>query len=242
MKKLTLLLTAAFFIGNAAYAQYIDVTKVYFSTTSNQTALDDTTLEKGATVTLRFDFQNNLSGNQDLSTGDSLTFGYSINGVDKGILNMSELGSNVANGSTVHAFLEDNYDLPNTYDSSFTVCAWPLYNPYAANTDPMNGRSCTDFKTEEDPNQTGGPTTGIEAVDAQNRALFFVNNRSVSYAFQSEHASNRISLIDLTGKEVMNAAVGAEGTIELGQEIPAGFYILSAKTATDQLVQKVLVD
>ncbi len=250
MKKLYTFILASVFAGGIN-AQQLDVIDLLFSEPggSFQNPMNDTALTKGDTARLWFIVTNNLSNSQALNAGDSLTFGWSVDGNNRGNLIMSNLTNNIANGSNLNAYLTNSFIIASTANTEFEVCTWPLYNPYQPNTDPMVGRHCTKFKTKNETTGGGnngggnnGGTTSINLVNVQGVSNFYINNRTISYAFNSVHVSNNIELIDLTGKVVFNEpAERKTGEIELSSDVAPGVYLLKATTATDAKIQKVYV-
>lgn len=230
----TFLFSLALLIGVGANAQYLDVTDIFFTAKgqSFNNPLPDTDLNPGDTVTLWFVFTNNLGGGQDLKKGDSLTFGWSIGGQNQGNLIMSSLGNNLANGSTLNAYLRNNYVLPNVPGQQFEICTWPLYNPYAANTDPTKGKHCTTFSIKKN-------NTSVQLVNSDNQSNFYLVNRSLNYNFNSE--DNTIEIYDLTGHLVQTNQVGYSGAIELNNEINSGVYIVKAANSISDVVLKIYV-
>lgn len=234
MKKIYVFTVAVLF-SMALNAQYLDVTSIVFTEPGGNPSspLPSMSLTPGDTVTMWFIFTNNLSGSQDLMAGDSLTFGWSINGADQGSLIMSSLGSNLTNGSSLNAYLRNSYVLPSTAGFDLKICTWPLYNPYAANTDPMNGRLCADFKGKS-------TTTSIAGYDGNIRS-FNVVNHTLNYQFGNGFESNKIELFNLTGKMVGEYFVGQSGSIELDGNLNSGVYILRVEASDEVSSQKVYI-
>ncbi|MBD80578.1 MAG: hypothetical protein CL840_16810 [Crocinitomicaceae bacterium] len=233
MKKLlTLTLLSMLTIG--LQAQYLDVTDIFFTKAGGSASnpLPSNDLTPGDTVTLWFVFKNNLSGAQDLKMGDSLTFGWSIDGTDQGTLIMSSLTADLTNGSSINAFLRNNYVLPTTPGFSLKICAWPLYNPYAANTDPNNGRYCSDFK--------GRIPSSLGWLNSDERS-FVVVNHSLNFNFGSGNESNAIELFSLTGARVGQYFVGQSGNIALDANLKSGIYILKATADGEISTQKIYI-
>jgi len=245
MKRLYTLLLAAIISGGLS-AQQLDVVDLLFSEPggSFQSPMNDTALEKGDTARLWFIVTNNLSNNQDLMQGDSLTFGWSVDGNNRGNLIMASLGNNISNGSNLNAYLTNSFVIVSTEDTEFEVCTWPLHNPYQANTDPMVGRHCTKFKTK---NETptgggGGGETSVELMSSDGVSNFFVIDRSINFQFSSSHISNNIELIDLTGKVILSENVAKkEGNVSISSQVAPGFYLLRASTVADSKIKKVYI-
>lgn len=251
MKKIYSLCAAVLIVG-AVNAQNLNVTNLLFSAPGGSVTapLNDTALEKGATARLWFIVENKLSGMQDLMMGDSLTFGWSIDGNDQGNLIMSSLNGTIANGSSMNAYLTNNFILPSTHNTNIEVCTWPLYNPYAPNTNPMTGRFCKTFKTKNETTGGGGGGGGggdtnatvVNLINPEGGSNFYVQNRSIEYNFNSIHSSNSIELIDLTGKSILSENVAQKtGSVSVSNEIAPGFYLLRAITVSDSEVIKVYV-
>ncbi len=258
MKKIYSICAAVLFAG-AINAQQLDVIDLLFSEPGGnfQSPMNDTALEKGDTARLWFIVTNNLSGMQGLTMGDSLTFGWSVDGNNRGNLIMNNLSANISNGSNLNAYLTNSFLVPNTAGTNFEVCTWPLYNPYQPNTDPMVGRHCTTFKTKSETTGgggggggTGGGGTGggdtnatsINLIDIHGLSNFYVNDRSIEFKFASSHVSNSIELIDLTGKVILSENVAEEeGSVAISEEVAPGFYLLRAFTVTDSDLKKVYV-
>ena len=246
MKKFYSLLSVILITG-AMNAQQLNVTDLLFTTPSGSIGnpLNDTALEKGTTVKLWFKVENKLLASQDLMVGDSLTFGWSIDGSDQGSLIMNSLNNTIANGSVMNAYLTNNYVLPTTHNTNIEICTWPLYNPYAANTDPMVGRKCKSFKTKnETPDGNGGDTTAtaVKLLNLNGGANFYVQNRSIEFVFNSENSSNSIELFNLTGKVIVSENVfEKEGSISVSSEVVSGFYLLRASTLSDSKIKKVYI-
>ncbi len=246
MKKLYLFISITI-IAIGLNAQQLDVVDLLFSEPggSFQSPMNDTALEKGDTARLWFIVTNNLANSQDLMQGDSLTFGWSVDGNSRGNLIMASLGNNIANGSNLNAYLTNTFVIPATQNTEFEVCTWPLYNPHQANTDPMVGRLCTKFKTKNETTgggNNGGGTTSIELLAQNGASNFYVNNRMINFQFSSKHISNKVDLIDLTGKVILSDNVAEKtGQIAISGDVAPGFYLLRASTLTDSKISKVYV-
>ena len=233
MKKIYVFTVAVLFTM-ALNAQYLDITSIIFTKAggSPSAPLPSKDLTPGDTVTMWFIFTNNLSGSQDLKKGDSLTFGWSIGGSDQGALIMSSLGSDLTNGSTLNAYLRNNYVLPKTEGFDLKICTWPLYNPYAPNTDPTKGGHCADFK--------GKSTSSLDGLNKDARSFNSVNH-SLNYQFGLEYETNKIELFNLTGKMVGQYFVGQSGSIELNVNLNSGIYILKSEASDGISTEKVYI-
>jgi hypothetical protein len=211
MKKL-LFVCALLFTGSTVLAQNITVTDVYF-TDQSSSRINDNELQPGDTVILWFSFDNDLD--TALATGDSLTFGWSISGVDQGTLIMSSLNQDIAIGGTVNAFLRTQYLMPDS--GSFEICAWPLYNPYRPNTDPMTGRFCNGNFEVELP----GPPSLIDELSAQYQSEVRIENGALNF---SSNGNTQVSIYDLQGRLVVNTTT-SNGYVHL-PEIGQGTFII----------------
>jgi len=233
MKKIYVFTLAVLF-AMASNAQYLDVTSIVFTEPGGNinSPLPSNELTPGDTVTMWFVFKNNLTGSQDIKKGDSLTFGWSINGADRGALIMNNLNNDITNGNSINAYLTNSYVLPNTPGFDLTVCAWPMYNPYAPNTDPKKGVHCADFK--------GKTPSSLNWID-ENYRSFKIVNHSLNYQFGVGYESNKIELYNLTGKMVGQYHVGQSGTIELDGNLNAGIYILKAEASDGISTEKVYI-
>ncbi len=212
MKKILFL---SFFIiaaSSLSAQNNIDVTDIYF-TNQNSQRIENDELMPGDTVILWFSWDNNLDST--LQMGDSLTFGWSIDGQDQGGLILSNLNQTVAPGGSVNAFLRTQYMLPTSGD--FDICCWPMYNPYNPNSDPTVGRFCNEAFEIEEP----GPPALIDELQAAYSSSVYVNNGALTF---ESNGLTSVNIFDLQGRLVLDANT-AEGSI-LFPELGNGTFIV----------------
>lgn len=225
MKKI-LFLSILVFASSSIFAQgNIDVTNVYFTDQNSQTIENDE-LTPGDTVILWFSWDNNLTS--ALQIGDSLTFGWSIDGVDQGGLILSSLNQTVAVGGSVNAFLRTQYMLPTSGD--FTICCWPMYNPYNPNTDPQVGRFCNEDFVIEVP----GPPALIDELQAAYSSAIHMNNGTLMF---ESNGFTQVSIYDLQGRVVLNSNT-SNGMLRL-PEMQHGTYVVRLMDAEGIRTSKV---
>ncbi|MGB0390687.1 MAG: T9SS type A sorting domain-containing protein [Salibacteraceae bacterium] len=220
-------------------AQYLNVTDVYFTDDPSTNGLPDDSLTPGQRLIVKFNFTNNLSGQQDLNVGDSITFGWSVLGTRIGTLGTRHWPNQMANGMSAKLYSHEDIPMPSDSCFSFEVCVWPLYNPYAPNTDSTKGGHCTTFKTL---GCTGSGTTDIILISEDNKSNFYVSSRSLYYQFPTGSEGNRIELYNLTGKKVFSETVQDQGLVDLKHEINNGIYIMKASNNESEIIQKIFIE
>lgn len=237
MKKIFILISSALFSLTLS-AQYLNVTDVYFVDDPSASASSDTGLTTGSQMILKFDFRNNLSGGQALNPGDSVTFGWSALGVRIGTLGTRSWPSPMANGLSAKLYSHEHIPLPRDSCFSWEVCVWPLFNPYAPNTDSLKGRHCTTFRTN---GCKGAQPTFIELKKDDNSSNFYVVNHILHFEFPIGSDNNNLELFNLAGVKVMSEQVSTQGTVDVSSNIKSGVYILKASNQESEVIQKVFI-
>lgn len=228
MTKKLFLFSAVFFTVIFAKSQNIAITDIFFTPIGGQPAdrIHPDSLNPGDTLTLWFIATNNL--NDDLLANDSITFGWSVDGQDRGTLIQSQRSQTWATGSSVNSFLTNSYVLPAS--GNFEICTWPLYNPYTPNTDPTAFRYCGDFSIKSAP--------PVNVANIQNNEMQVFSNNGKIFIENGEGLVN-IQIFDITGKIVdqnqQNLNIGNISTIDLSH-LKSGIYIFRA-LADNQLIK-----
>ena len=238
MKRIFILLLIAI-ISLEGYTQYLNVTDVYFTRDPSGPALPDTGLTPGEQLILKFDFKNNLGPGISLNPGDSVTFGWSVLGTTIGFLGTKHWPNHMAPGLSAKLYSHSTIPMPSDSCFSWEVCVWPMFNPYAPNTDSTKGNHCTTFKTSGC--KTIVKPTFISLKNDDNTSNFYVVNHSLFFEFPTENDDNRIELFNLAGEKVLSKRVSAHGMIHVYEEIVSGVYIMKAANNESQVIQKVFI-
>lgn len=238
MKKLYILLSITI-ISFGLSAQYLNVTDVYFANNPNDMALPDTGLIPGAQLVLHFKFTNNLSNQQSLNSGDTVSFGWRTTGTSV----IDTLGTRnwpavLPNGQSATLYAHHMTSIPSDTCFTWEVCIWPLFNPYAPNLDPTIGVHCTTFKTA---GCTSSSPNSIALINDKNVSNFYVVNNSLHYQFPENSKGNRIELFNILGNKVLSENVSTQGLLNMYSEISSGIYILKASNSEFEVVQKILI-